>query len=457
MISRLQPGVAAVRAGHFPREHELQCILQSVKVLTVAQQARLNNSQAGMHILASQAGECAATLRHSANNTKVGMSRTAETESDRQRICGQATLPDPTACRDNWHHRLHSGAGAMFIFAAYVQDTYNAYLAKLAVRSVRAFHPEATILIIDNASPQHGFNSSAHFFEGITQLPCGPCQPAPKHVRSPRGEDHHQRGDGCACGAIEVVRIHGRNSLREFGALAVAARRVASMSKASRPETLALVQHSTGLLAPVPFARLPPHCPFVGLFIPYSWQFKDYRAMGRWGLACSEKAFGRLGVDRGFMKSPPNAFWSPSSNGAMLIRLAALEELAAVGMFNDPVVAKLATRHSCWETNSGLLGAWLAQNRSKAAHPSYSPRGTLLDAACVVPVGWKLHGLNTIPGAVAQSWTSAALDDACSEVAMGCHAVSAPRQPKGTRAPEDLEDMHAHEAGHHRTGWSHRA
>ena len=181
-----------------------------------------------------------------------------------------------------------------------------------------------------------------------------------------------------------------------------------------------LLQHSTGLKRPVPLASLAPHCPFTALHVPYSWTIGNHTMRAaRWGLSCSRAPLLTRGVSQAFIDSAPNRFWSVSSHGTVVMRRETLERMRALRLFELDVLEPMGAGRMCWETSAGLVGGWLAQvasqgqpaisgshggsahatSRSAHSHAdgvaqAFTSSGGFLDAACIHPVAYKMHGNN---------------------------------------------------------------
>ena len=312
-----------------------------------------------------------------------------------------------------------SGKGVLFAVTAHVADAHNERLTMLTLRSLRLFHPAADILVVDNASPSGtggaSYDSQPFFAKLNAVLPCG-------YTGCCEGEDRGVVLHGChtsssceCCGRVSVQRTHdvgarskAVGSLREFGALAQAALNV-HYAPAHDPHHIVLLQSTTGLKRPISFGALDEAaCPFSFLHLPYSMtccqsdSAADVRMRtARWGLSCSTEAFSRHGVPRSFTTSPANVLWTASSHGTVVMTRAVLARLAAMRLFSLDVLDAMGNGRWCWETSAGLTGAWLAQERrmgigvaSRANVSDFNSAGGSLDARCLHPVAYKLHGNN---------------------------------------------------------------
>ena len=378
-----------------------------------------------------------------------------ETEADRERLCSLSAFPS-SAAEALPERAWHSGKGVLFAVTAYVADMHNERITMLTLRSVRLFHPAADILVVDNASPSSmgrisgegrsgsgggvggtkagnssnhgGYDSHAFFAQLPKALACAysgccdgeagerlhGCNPSTSRETSASAFGSSS-ACGC-CGRVVVERFleagatsKAMGSLREFGALAQAALHVHYLPAAD-PHHIVLLQSSTGLKRPIEFAALADaECPFTFLHMPYSWwccqtqSAADVRMRtARWGLSCSEAAFSRHGFARSFMQSTPNSLWSASSHGAVVMTRGVLARLVAMGLFQLDVLDAMGNGRMCWETSAGLVGAWLAQERRMGASvaagaanaSAFRVKGGPLDARCIQPVAYKLHGNN---------------------------------------------------------------
>ena len=375
---------------------------------------------------------CLEALRWSAKVDRRD-ERTGETEADRERLCSLSAFP-ASAAEAMPKHAWHSGKGVLFAVTAHVADTHNERIAMLTLRSLRLFHPAADILVVDNASPsgsgsggsssRGGYDSHAFFSKLPEALTCaypGCCNGGKGGVRlhgcRSSSASAFSSSPACeCCGRVLVQRTHEAGavskavgSLREFGALAQAALYLQYLPAAD-PHHIVLLQSSTGLKRPIAFADLHEAvCPFTFLHLPYSWHCcqtssaADLRMRtARWGLSCSEAAFDRRGFPRSFMQSAPNSLWTASSHGAVVMTRGVLARLVGMGLFQLDVLDAMGNGRWCWETSAGLVGAWLAQQRRISASATaaatnastFSAEGGSLDARCIQPIAYKLHGNN---------------------------------------------------------------
>ena len=390
---------------------------------------------------------CEEALRWSANADRA-RERLGETEADRAHLCALNAFPvtvEEALPARSWH----SGKGILFVVTAHVADAHNERLTMLTLRSVRIFHPAADILVVDNASPTASANltstgggtasyDSHRFFARLpAALPCG------YHGCCDGKNGVHL--DGClaasssscpCCGRVSVTRTHevgsiskATGSLREFGALAQAALHVHYMPP-EEPHHIVLLQSSTGLKRPIDFSALDePACPFTFLHVPYSWVICQSNSSAdrrmrtaRWGISCSEGPLGRRGFAHSFMTSSPNTLWTASSHGTVVMTRQVLARLVAMrcatltklrtsavaltprtrflvtsSIFQLDVLDSMGNGRWCWETSAGLVGAWLAHDRRVGASANasrFSAAGGPLDARCIHPVAYKLHGNN---------------------------------------------------------------
>ena len=350
-----------------------------------------------------------ASVKHGTMATRASL---GESAADRQRLCELIALPD--ACGAQGAPRgsssvkgssssSNSNSEPVFVIAAFVPDAANAHLLRLTARSVRALHPASPLLVLDNAAPPPV--ATEVFRDLADALPCASTRCSPSHELgatwpgasfSPRGdaspplETHWAMGHGnfslvsrsgahyssrsrsCEpssyCAAVEVVRFQGvaigkrgatklapgatGHSGREYALLAFVKPWMRSRGVTS--DFVVLLQHSTGLRAPIPFASTPARCAASALFVPYTWTKDAYTSLR--ALACLEAPYAARGIAKAFLRSPANALWSVSSNVAMYLRTEVLAKMEETRLF-EPEVTQLCLSLSCLHTSPPPLQA----------------------------------------------------------------------------------------------------